>query len=234
MWLHSNVHLFEVEGDTWWCPIFSTSSSMFGVRLWAEEILRIEWRCSAVSRLLCDVLFKFIKENSCSHRYVLPNIDNVWAAWMRSWGIVSGRKRANSAAPTAAYFALSASLHWRSINSIWRFGGELSTSTANGLPSSSNLLFCASKSANRRRKSAASIPILSANCALGNADYTLSVPPHFLHTEDTQVFQLPPWTNTPTPTLFETPGSQCPPSVLPFLMGIWKLILLWCWQLLCQ
>lgn len=90
MWLHSNVHLFEVEGDTWWCPIFSTSSSMFGVRLWAEEILRIEWRCSAVSRLLCDVLFKFIKENSCSHRYVLPNIDNVWAAWMRSWGIVSG------------------------------------------------------------------------------------------------------------------------------------------------
>lgn len=70
---------------------------------------------------------------------------------MRNWGIVLGRKRANS-----AYFAFSASLHWSSINSIWRFGGELSTSTANGLLSSSNLLFCASKSANRRRKSAAS------------------------------------------------------------------------------
>lgn len=83
---------------------------------------------------------------------------------MRSCGIVSGRKRANCTAPTAAYFAFSVSLHWKSINSIWRFGGELSTSTENGLLSSSNLLFRASESANRRRKSAVSTPILSENC----------------------------------------------------------------------
>uniref|UniRef100_H3C536 Ankyrin repeat domain 16 n=1 Tax=Tetraodon nigroviridis TaxID=99883 RepID=H3C536_TETNG len=38
------------------------------------------------------------------------------------WGIVSGRKRANSAAVSAAEFAFSASLHCSSINSIWRFG----------------------------------------------------------------------------------------------------------------
>lgn len=51
-----------------------------------------------------------------------------------------------------------------SINSIWSFAAELSTST-NGRLSSSNLLFCAFKSVNRRQKSAARTLISSANCA---------------------------------------------------------------------
>lgn len=96
-------HLSETEPDTWWCVIFCTNSSMFGVRLWAEENLRTESRCLSVRRLLCDVLFNFIKEKSCSHKYVLPNIESVWAAWIRSRGIVLGMKRANSAAPTLLY-----------------------------------------------------------------------------------------------------------------------------------
>ena len=140
------------EPDTWHL-FFDASSSMFGVRLWAEEILRIEWRCSSVRQLLCDVLFNFITEKSCSHRYVLPNIESIWATWARSWGIVSGMKRGNCAAPTESYFDLCVSLHWSSISSIWRLVGALSTSTANGLLSSSNLLYWASKSANRRVKS---------------------------------------------------------------------------------
>lgn len=50
----------------------------------------------------------------------------VWAARVHSWGIVSGRKRGNSAAPTDSYFAFSVSLHWSSISSIWRFDGHVS------------------------------------------------------------------------------------------------------------
>ena len=114
---------------------------MSGVRLWAEEILRIEWRRSSVRRVLCEVLFIFIKENSCSHKYVLPNIESVWSAWERRWDIVSGMKHGNSAAPTDSYFAFSVSLYWSSISSICRFDGALSTSAANGLLSSLNLLF---------------------------------------------------------------------------------------------
>ena len=133
---------------------------MFGVRLWAEDILRIEWRCSSVSRLLCDVLFIFIKEKSCLHRYVLPNIERILAAWVGSWGIVSGMKRGNCAVPTETYFALSVSLHWSSISSIWRLGDALASSMANGLLSSSNLLLW---SANRRVKLALSMPSFSAN-----------------------------------------------------------------------
>ena len=140
---------------------------MSGVRLWAEEILRIEWRCSSVRRVLCEVLFIFIKENSCSHKYVLPNIESVWAAWEHRWGIVSGMKRGNSAAPTDSYFAFSVSLHWSSISSICRFDGALSTSAANGLLRSSNLLFGASKSSNRRMKSAPSMSSFSVNCLVG-------------------------------------------------------------------
>jgi len=53
---------------------------MFGVRVWAEETLRFEWKCSSVKRFLCDLLFSCIKENRCLHRYVLPNTESVWAA----------------------------------------------------------------------------------------------------------------------------------------------------------
>ena len=56
------------------------------------------------------------------------------------------------------------SLHWSSISSIWRLVGALSTSTANGLLSSSNLLFWASKSANRPVISVLSMPSFSPNC----------------------------------------------------------------------
>jgi len=63
-----------------------SSTSMSGVRLWAEEILRIEWRCSSVRRVVCEVVV--IKENSCSHRYVLPHREV--SSLGGSWGIVSG------------------------------------------------------------------------------------------------------------------------------------------------
>ena len=63
---------------------------------------------------------------------------------------MSGMKCGNCAAPTASYFDFSVSLHWSSISSIWRLVGAFSTSTANGLLSSSNLHFWTSKSANRR------------------------------------------------------------------------------------
>ena len=52
-----------------------------------------------------------------------------------------GNETWKSAAPTDSYFAFSVSLHWSSISSICRFDGALSTSAANGLLSSSNLLF---------------------------------------------------------------------------------------------
>jgi len=87
----------------------------------------------------------------------------------RQLGHCVGDKRGNSAAPTDSYFAFSVSLHWSSISSIWRFDGAFSTSAANGLPSSSKRLFWASKSANRRVKSAPSMPSFSANCAVGKA-----------------------------------------------------------------
>ena len=140
---------------------FDASPSMSGVRLRDEEIFRIEWRCSSVRRLLCDVLFILIQENNCSHRYVLPNIESIWAAWVWSWGIVTGMNRGNRAAPTESWFDLGVWQHWSSISSIWRWVGALSTSTANILLSSSNLHFWASKSANRRVNSALSF---STNC----------------------------------------------------------------------
>ena len=121
--------------DTWHL-FLDASSSMSWVRLWAEETLRTEWRCLSVRRLLCGVLFIFIKEKSCSHRYVLLNIESIWAAWAWSWGSVSGRKHGNCAAPTVSYFNLSVSLHGSSISSIWRLVGALFTSTANWLLSS--------------------------------------------------------------------------------------------------
>jgi len=38
---------------------------------------------------LCGVLLSFIKENSYLDRYVLPNINSVWAAWAvyREWSL---------------------------------------------------------------------------------------------------------------------------------------------------
>lgn len=75
-----DAHLSEAEPDTWWCLIFCTSSSKFGVRLWAEEILRIEWRCWSVRWLLSDVFFSFIKELftqvcAAKHRECLSCLD---------------------------------------------------------------------------------------------------------------------------------------------------------------
>ena len=127
---YATLKLSFLHWDLPWCLnlFFDASSSMFGVRLCAEEILRIEWRCSSVTQLLCVGLFNFITEKSCSHRYVLPNIESIWATWACSWGIVSGMKRGNCAALTASYFDLSVSLHWSSISSIWRLVGALSIS----------------------------------------------------------------------------------------------------------
>ena len=70
---------------------------------------------------------------------------------------MSGMKCRNCAAPTASYFDFSVSLFWSSISSIWRLVGAFSTSTANGLLSSSNLHFWTSKSANCRVNSAQSM-----------------------------------------------------------------------------
>lgn len=55
----------------------AASSSVFGVRIWAVETVRMEWRCASVGRLLCDVLFIFITEKSCSHTYVLTNTESL-------------------------------------------------------------------------------------------------------------------------------------------------------------
>ncbi len=93
---------------------------MFGIRFCVVEILRMDCRCSSVRRLLCDVLLIFITENSFSHRYVLPNIHKVRAAWTRSWGIASGMKQVNCAGPTVSYFAFSVPLHCSfHVNSKW-------------------------------------------------------------------------------------------------------------------
>ena len=78
---------------------------------------------------------------------------------------MSGMKHGNCAALTESFFDLSVSQHWSSISSIWRLVGALSMSTANGLLSSSNLHFWASKSANLRVNLALSY---SANCTLAN------------------------------------------------------------------
>lgn len=160
--------------DTWHL-FLDASSSVSGFRLWAEEILRIQRRCSSVRRLLWDVLVIFIEEKSFSHRLVLPNMDSIWAAWAQSWDIVSGMKCVNCAAPTASYFDFNVSLHWSSISSIWRLVGTFSTATANGLLSSSNLHFWISKSANLRLNSAPSTRSFSANCAHGNTAVEICV-----------------------------------------------------------
>ena len=87
--LLADNHLSESDR---WCLIWCTSSSLFGAGVWDKEIKseiknpRIKWRRSPVKRLLFDVMFSFTKENSFSHRYVLPDIESVWAAWMSSWG----------------------------------------------------------------------------------------------------------------------------------------------------
>lgn len=72
------------------------------------------WRFACVRQLLSDVLFIFIAEKSCPHRYGLPNTLSLWAACRWSWGIISGVKRGNCAAPTESFFALRLSLLWRS------------------------------------------------------------------------------------------------------------------------
>ena len=77
---------------------------------------------------------------------------------------MSGMNRGNCAAPTESWLDLSVPQYWSSFSSIWRLVGVLSTSTANRLPSSSDLHFRASKSPNRRVNSELSALSLSTNC----------------------------------------------------------------------
>lgn len=67
--------------DTWQL-FFDAWPSMSGVRLWSEEILRIEWRCSSVRLLLCDVCSPTSKR-CCSYWYLLPeHRESIWGAWV--------------------------------------------------------------------------------------------------------------------------------------------------------
>ena len=54
-----------------WHLFLAASSLMFGVRFCAAETLMMEWRCESLRRLLWGVLFIFITEKSCSHRYAV-------------------------------------------------------------------------------------------------------------------------------------------------------------------
>lgn len=109
-----------VVAQIWYLVVSHTSSSIIGARLWAEEILRVKSRCLAISQLLCDVMFSFIKENSCSHRNVLPNSYRLSSSETQL-GNCAGELTGTLRSTTAAYFALSASLRLRSTNSIQRF-----------------------------------------------------------------------------------------------------------------
>jgi len=70
---------------------------MSGVRLWAKETLRMEWRCSSVRRVPCEMVLIFIKVNSCSHGYVLPHIERCEQPG-RQLGHRVGDKRGNCSA----------------------------------------------------------------------------------------------------------------------------------------
>lgn len=76
--------------------------------------------------------------------------------------------------PTVSYFAFSVPLHCSSISCICICTGAVSTLTANGLRSSSKLLFCASKSPKRRANSVRSALSLSAKWAFGNTVVALT------------------------------------------------------------
>ena len=122
-----------------------------------------------------------VLEPDAWHLFVTASssMQSIWAACRPSWGIIAGMMLWNCAAPTESYFPLSVLLHWRSISSIWRFTGALSTSV-NGLLNSSNLNFWAAKEENRCVNSIPSAPSLSANCAVGRAveTYLISVWQH--------------------------------------------------------
>lgn len=133
-----------------WHLFLDASSSMSGLRLRAEEILRIDPKSSSIRSLLWDVLVIFIQENSCSHRSVLPNMENIWAAWVRGGGTVSGIKCWNLCSAHSITLWI---LHRSSISSIWRFARCIFYfPTANRFRSSSNPHFWTSKLANRRVK----------------------------------------------------------------------------------
>ncbi len=55
---------------------------------------------------VCEVMLIFIRDKSCTHRYVSPNMQNIRAACRLSWGIVSGMNRGNCAAQTKSYWNL--------------------------------------------------------------------------------------------------------------------------------
>lgn len=103
----------------WRLEILDVSSwiqSIFGVRFWAEAILWIEWRCcSSVRR--CVMFCLSSSKRTDVYTGMCCQTESVWAAWVCSWGIVSGMTRGISAASTDSYFALSVSLHWSSISS---------------------------------------------------------------------------------------------------------------------
>ena len=101
--LLDNVHL---SGPDTWCLISCTRSSTFGVRVWADETLKIEWMCSSTRRRLSDVLFSSVRENSCSHRYVLPNIDIVWAAGAlcREWSVQTQQRPQDRILPSVCHY----------------------------------------------------------------------------------------------------------------------------------
>ena len=100
-----------------------------------------------------------VLEPDAWHLFVTASssMQSFWAACRPSWGIIAGMMLWNCAAPTESYFPLSVLLHWRSISSIWRFTGALSTSV-NGLLNSSNLNFWAAKEENRCVNSIPSAP----------------------------------------------------------------------------
>lgn len=115
-----------------WRIILNTSSSIFGFRLWAEEILRIEWRCSSVKPVLRYVLFVV-----CEQLFTQAGAAKHWGC--EQLGHHVGYKRWKKNHPQCHILPLVC----RSITSIWRFKGPLSTTTAYGLPNNSNLLFSA-------------------------------------------------------------------------------------------
>lgn len=49
----------------------AATSLIFGVRFFAEDTLRMEWRFASVRRLLCGFLCIFITKKSCSQVHVL-------------------------------------------------------------------------------------------------------------------------------------------------------------------
>ena len=127
------------------------------------EIRNTACKCSSVSAERAEDLVHFIRLNSCSHRYELPNSDVIFSAWRCKQGYLSLGTLSRYNGCSCVF--LNADSRFDddciSMSSSCRSSGAVSTSTSNGLAKMEYDALCFLKSQKR---------LLNSFCSFSTSD----------------------------------------------------------------